>query len=212
MIAPEGWPFVLAPAALAAGGFVVGWPVAGILLLALAAFSLFFFRNPRRSCSGPTDIACSPADGRVLVVRPSPANVAEGGLPIQLSIFMSVANVHVNRAPIGGTLVEYSYNPGRKLAAFKEKASVENEQNLSMWEGPAGRIAMKQIAGVIARRIVFDHRPGAVVERGQRVGLIRFGSRVDLFLPPETEVLVSPGDRVRAGETHVARLPSGSAP
>mgnify|MGYP001136444779 CR=1 FL=1 len=183
MIAPEGWPFVLIPASAGAAAVLLGWPVAGAPLLALSLFSVFFFRNPDRSCSQPEDVACSPADGRVLVVQPSPEAVASDGLPVQVSVFMSVADVHVNRAPITGTLVGYSYNPGRKLAAFKEKASMENEQNLSVWEGPAGRIAMKQIAGLVARRIVFDHRPGATVRRSERVGLIRFGSRVDRGQP-----------------------------
>ena len=211
MIAPEGWPFILIPAAVGVAAVLIGWPVAGAPFLALGLFSVFFFRNPDRTCNEPEDVACSPADGRILVVQPAPAAVADHGLPIQVSIFMSVADVHVNRAPISATLVDYAYNPGRTMAAFKEKASLENEQNLSVWDGPVGRVAMKQIAGLIARRIVFDHRPGAAVERGERVGLIRFGSRVDLFLPEGAEVLVAPGDRVRSGETPVARLPRPEA-
>jgi phosphatidylserine decarboxylase len=103
-------------------------------------------------------------------------------------------------------LTEYTYNPGRKFSAFKEKASLENEQNLSVWEGPAGRIALKQIAGLVARRIVFDHSPGDEVDRGQRIGLIRYGSRVDVFLPEDAEILVDLGAHVRAGETALARF------
>jgi phosphatidylserine decarboxylase len=126
------------------------------------------------------------------------------GLPKQVSIFMSVFDVHVNRASIDGELIEYSYHRGRKFSAFKDKASLENEQNLSVWEGPAGRIALKQIAGLIARRIVFDHTPGDSVRRGDRIGLIRYGSRVDVFLPDDATVLVDQGDRVRAGESPIA--------
>jgi phosphatidylserine decarboxylase len=128
------------------------------------------------------------------------------GLPQQVSVFMSVFDVHVNRAVTAGKLTEYRYNRGRKFSAFKEKASLENEQNLSVWEGPAGRVALKQIAGLVARRIVFDHRPGDTVERGDRIGLIRYGSRVDIFLPQDATILVGQGDRVRAGESAIAVL------
>ena len=119
---------------------------------------------------------------------------------------MSVFNVHVNRAAIDGELTEYSYNKGRKFSAFKDKASLENEQNLSVWDGPHGRIALKQIAGLVARRIVFDHNPGDSVLRGDRIGLIRYGSRVDVFLPDDATILVRKGDRVRAGESAIAEF------
>lgn len=209
MIAPEGWPFVLVPLCIGAIVWLAFWPVAGIVVMALGAFALFFFRNPTRSCEHDQATVCSPADGRVIVVCPSPPELAERGLPNQISIFMSVFNVHVNRAAIAGKLTEYSYNTGRKFAAFKDKASLENEQNLSVWEGPVGRVALKQIAGVIARRIVFDHRPGDTVMRGDRIGLIRYGSRVDVFLPDDAAITVTPGDRVRAGESAIARLAGG---
>jgi phosphatidylserine decarboxylase len=206
MIAPEGWIFVWLPSTVGAGALVVGWPWLGWPLIAVGVFSLFFFRNPDRHCNHPPEIACSPADGRVVVVGHAPADLVERGLPTQISVFMSVFNVHVNRAPADGTLVEYLYNPGRKISAFKDKASMENEQNLSVWEGPYGRIAFKQIAGLIARRIVFDHALGDSVARGDRVGLIRYGSRLDVFLPATAEALVAVGDRVRAGSSPLARL------
>jgi phosphatidylserine decarboxylase len=133
------------------------------------------------------------------------------GLPKQVSIFMSVFNVHVNRAAIDGELIDYSYNQGRKISAFKDKASLENEQNLSVWDGPSGKIALKQIAGIVARRIVFDHSPGDAVLRGDRIGLIRYGSRVDVFLPDDAAILVEEGDRVRAGESAIAEL-TGNTP
>jgi len=138
--------------------------------------------------------------------------MVERGLPKQISIFMSVFNVHVNRAAIDGELTEYRYNKGRKFSAFKDKASLENEQNLSVWDGPAGRIALKQIAGLVARRIVFDHQPGDAVIRGDRIGLIRYGSRVDVFLPDDATILVGEGDRVRAGESAIADLAGEASP
>jgi phosphatidylserine decarboxylase len=206
MIAPEGWPFVLTLlcAAIAAGA--LGWMPLAVILAAGCAFCLFFFRNPRRECCLAPEIACSPADGKVIACGAAPSGTAPPGLPVRVSVFMSVLSVHVNRAPIDGSLVEYHYNPGRTFAAYTDKASLVNEQNLSVWEGAAGRLALKQIAGVIARRIVFDHEPGASVRRGERIGLIRFGSRVDVFLPADAEVLVGLGDRVRAGSSALARL------
>jgi phosphatidylserine decarboxylase len=206
MIAPEGWPFVLFPLCAGVATAVLGWLPIGGLLIAAALFSLFFFRNPERICNQDSGVACSPADGKVIVVGDAPSELADEGLPHQLSVFMSVFDVHVNRAPLPGTLDSYSYHPGRKFSAFKDKASLFNEQNLSIWQGPHGRIALKQIAGLVARRIVFDHQPGDTVRRGDRIGLIRYGSRVDVFLPADAEILVSVGDRVRAGSTPMARM------
>jgi len=206
MIAPEGWPFVLVPALAGALVWRIGWPWIGGLLIVVGLFALLFFRNPSRTCAADPMVACSPADGKVIKIGDSPQDLAERGLPRQVSIFMSVFNVHVNRAAIAGSLIDYSYNPGRKFAAFKEKASLENEQNLSIWEGPAGRVGLKQIAGLVARRIVFDHTTGDTVARGERIGLIRYGSRVDVFLPEDAAILVSLGDAVRAGESPIARL------
>jgi len=204
MIAPEGWVFVWVPVCLGGLALFLGWPIAGWPLIALGLFALFFFRNPARNCDHGSNVACSPADGKVIVVGSAPVELAAKGLGRQISVFMSVFNVHVNRAPMDGELKEYSYIKGRKFSAFKEKASLENEQNLSVWEGPLGRIALKQIAGLVARRIVFDHRAGDTVSRGDRIGLIRYGSRVDVFLPENAEILVQVGDRVHAGESPLA--------
>ena len=211
MIAPEGWPFVVIPTAVGIVAWIAGWPVIGAPLAFLGVFALFFCRHPRRSCGSDATVACSPADGKVIKVGQAPADMVQRGLPQQVSVFMSVFDVHVNRAAIDGTLTEYSYNPGRKFSAFKDKASLENEQNLSVWEGPFGRIALKQIAGLVARRIVFDHNPGDSVSRGDRIGLIRYGSRVDVFLPADATILVRLGDRVRAGESAIAELAEGSS-
>ncbi len=207
MIAKEGWPFILVPICVGFASVFLDWPIFGWPLVALGTFGLFFFRNPGRVCAAPPDIACSPADGRVIKVGSAPQELIEQGLTQQVSVFMSVFSVHVNRAAIDGRLNEYTYSPGRKISAFKDKASSDNEQNLSVWEGPAGRIGIKQIAGLVARRIVFDHSEEDVVSRGERIGLIRYGSRLDVFLPAGGEILVSRGDRVRAGETPLARMP-----
>ena len=206
MIAPEGWPFVVIPLSAGVVVWFLGWPIIGVLLSALGLFALYFFRNPKRSCTFEDHTASSPADGKVIKICPAPAELVQLGLPQQVSVFMSVFDVHVNRSAIDGELIEYSYNKGRKFSAFKDKASLENEQNLSIWEGPHGRIALKQIAGLIARRIVFDHCPGDTIHRGDRIGLIRYGSRVDVFLPENATVLVNRGDRVRAGESAIARF------
>jgi phosphatidylserine decarboxylase len=208
MIAPEGWPFVLIPAFAGVVVIVLGWPLLGWFFVAIGGFALLFFRNPARECSAPPDVVSSPADGKVIKICDAPEDLAARGLAVQVSVFMSVFDVHVNRAVVDGELVEYSYNPGRKLSAFKDKASLENEQNLSVWEGPVGRVALKQIAGLVARRIVFDHAVGTAIRRSQRIGLIRYGSRVDVFLPAGAEVLVDLGDRVRAGESPLARIAS----
>jgi phosphatidylserine decarboxylase len=211
MIAPEGWPFVVIPLSVGTVVWIVGWPVLGVLFMALGVFALFFFRDPQRICGFGPGTACAPADGKVIKVSPAPPEMVQRGLPKQISIFMSVFNVHVNRAAIDGELIEYSYNKGRKFSAFKEKASLENEQNLSVWDGPSGRIALKQIAGLVARRIVFDHHPGDSVLRGDRIGLIRYGSRVDIFLPHDATILVEEGERVRAGQSAIAEL-NGNTP
>lgn len=210
MIAPEGWPFVCVPLGVGGGALFLGWPWLGWPLVACGLFALFFFRNPERGCDHGAEVACSPADGKVIVVGKAPDHLSNQGLPRQISVFMSIFDVHVNRAPTDGKLAGYTYNKGRKISAFKEKASLENEQNLSVWEGSLGRIALKQIAGLVARRIVFDHKIGDRVVRGERIGLIRYGSRVDIFLPDQTQILVRVGDRVRAGESPLAIL--GSKP
>jgi phosphatidylserine decarboxylase len=206
MIAPEGWPFVVIPLSAGVLLWLFSWPILGAALAFSGAFALFFFRNPDRRCAADPLTACSPADGKVIKVCPAPPEMVERGLPRQISVFMSVFDVHVNRAAIDGELIEYRYNKGRKFSAFKDKASLENEQNLSVWQGPSGRIALKQIAGLVARRIVFDHETGQSVLRGDRIGLIRYGSRVDIFLPDDATVLVGLNDRVRAGETAVAKF------
>ena len=175
----------------------------GIFCLLLLFFLLQFFRDPERSPEGGEESIVSPADGTVLSVGAAPE--APPGAERRISIFMSVFNCHVNRSPIAGRLTSYTYTPGRKMAAFDEKASAENEQNRITVTGPRGAVTFKQIAGALARRIVFKPGLGAELARAERIGMIKFGSRVDLFAPDECEILVRRGDKVRAGASPLAR-------
>jgi phosphatidylserine decarboxylase len=166
-------------------------------LFVLAAFCLYFFRDPERAIpSGP--VAVSPADGKVVAVKVDGANTL-------ISIFLNIFDVHVNRTPIAGTIAGVRYQKGRFLVASKELASSENEQNTVVVQGDGTLVTFKQIAGLIARRIVFNKRPGDVVAAGERVGLIKFGSRVDVMLGPEWELAVRQGMRVQAGASILAR-------
>ena len=206
-IAGEGAPFIALPllGTLAAAAFSVWWAAA--LLALLTVFLIQFFRDPDRRSSAPAGCVLSPADGTILTVGDAPAGEAPAELARKVVVFMSVFNCHVNRSPIAGTISRYAYTPGKKLAAFSPKASLENEQNMIDMAGEGRRIVFKQIAGALARRIVFRKKPGDHCARGERVGMIRFGSRVDIFLPAEAEVAVGPGDKVKAGLTVVARFP-----
>ncbi len=180
-----------------------GHPIVSTFLFAIALFLLSFFRDPERVPEGGEETIVSPADGTVLSIAPAPE--APPGASRRLSIFMSVFNCHVNRAPVSGEVSEYQYTSGRLAAAFREKASTENEQNRITLASERGGVTFKQIAGALARRIVFYPRVGERLWRGQRIGMIRLGSRIDLFLPDDAKILVAPGDKVRAGRTPVAR-------
>lgn len=186
---------------------LTGHPLAAVVLGAAALFVLQFFRDPERTPEGGDETIVSPADGTVLSLADAPE--APPGAKRRLSVFMSVFNCHVNRAPASGRLAEYAYVRGSKLAAFSDKASIENEQTRITLVAAPGSLTFKQIAGALARRIIFYPRVGDELVRGQRIGLIRFGSRVDLFVPDGAEVLVRAGDKLKAGRTAVARWPRG---
>lgn len=205
--APEGWLFVIPVLILLAGALLIQWTVAAIVLGFLALFLINFFRDPHRAGSEHHVDVLSPADGTVVQIK----DVADGevwpGLTRQVSIFMSVFDVHVNRAPISGRIVHYRYSPGKKIVAIAEKSSTENEQNLIVMEDRHGaKVAFKQIAGLLARRIVFDKKEGDEVVRGERVGMIKFGSRVDMFFPADVVLKVNLRDKVKVGLTIVAEL------
>jgi phosphatidylserine decarboxylase len=173
----------------------------------LAAFLFNFFRDPQRVGSQRHVDVLSPADGTVVQIKDISDGEVWPGLTRQVSIFMSVFDVHVNRAPITGRIVHYRYNPGKKIAAFAEKSSTENEQNLIVIDdGRGGTLAFKQIAGLLARRIVFDKREGDEVVRGERVGMIKFGSRVDIFFSPAANIKVKMREKVKVGLTVIAEI------
>ena len=211
MIAREGWPYILIPLGAAAGlaaaaSFIPFWPLwlFAAAVLVLAAFMAFFFRDPQRTPPSEESIIVSPADGRVTrAQRLDPDNEQS---PQLVSIFLSPFNVHVNRAPIAGAITDVTYTQGRFLMATREEASLVNEQNALTIQGERMTVVCKQIAGVLARRIVCWKRTGDRVELGERIGLIKFSSRTDLVLPPEVLIAVRPGDRVRGGITIIGRM------
>ncbi len=173
-------------------------PWFGLPLFILAAFCIYFFRDPEREIpDGP--VAVSPADGKVVAVK------RETATQNRVSVFLNIFDVHVNRAPIAGAIADVRYRKGRFMAAQRERCSEENEQNIVSLRGEGTCVVFKQIAGLIARRIVFYKKPGDVVAKGERVGLIKFGSRVDVLLGPEWEIVVQPGMRVSAGSSVIAR-------
>lgn len=188
-------------AALAAAGLLVtyllSWPWA-IPCYILAAFCLYFFRDPDREAP-PGPVAVSPADGKVVGIVPQSAGST------RISIFLNIFDVHVNRSPIAGEIKEIRYQPGQFLVASREEASAQNEQNTVTVAGDGTTVIFKQIAGLIARRIECWKKPGQQVGRGERIGLIKFGSRVDVFFGPEWEIAVRTGERVRAGFSVIAR-------
>ena len=187
---------------------LVGWfagPAWAIVPLLLALFFLWFFRDPERSIPDAADAVVSPADGKITEV----SWVTVGGeKQLRISIFLSVFDVHVNRSPIAGFVRELRYQRGKFLNAMNEASAEENEQNIVRVEGEGQVVVFKQIAGLLARRIVFHPKVGDPVERGQRVGLIKFGSRTDVLLPSAANVRVKAGDRVRGGTSVLAYLPA----
>lgn len=189
-----------AAALIAAGAIVTwlaSWPFA-VPFYILAAFCLYFFRDPDRQIpDGP--VAVAPADGKVVAINPDQAGAN------RISIFLNIFDVHVNRTPIGGKIACVKYQKGQFLVASKEQASHSNEQNILTVQGDGTSVVFKQIAGLIARRIVCYKKAGDIVERGERIGLIKFGSRVDVFLGPEWDVAVRAGERVSAGSSIIGR-------
>ena len=198
----EGYYFGVPPLVLGGVFFLLGWNVAAFVLVLLALFVFSFFRNPERVIPAEAGAVVSPGDGRVVVV----AEEEYAGRPgKRISIFLAVWNVHVNRAPADGIITKMEYRPGKFMAAMRERASVENEQNVFTLSTDAGEMVFKQIAGLIARRVVSWKRQGDRVLRGERIGLVRFGSRVDVWLPKDAEILVKLGQNVKGGSSVLAR-------
>jgi phosphatidylserine decarboxylase len=201
----EGYYFGVPPLFLGVFAFTLQWWIAGGIALFLAAFVFYFFRDPERIIPSTAGAIVSPADGRVVVVKDEQLADRPGK---RISIFLAIWNVHVNRAPAAGTITDMQYRPGKFLAAMLERASLENEQNIFTLQTDAGPMIFKQIAGLIARRVVSWKKPGEIVARGERIGLVRFGSRVDVWLPQEAQVMVRVGENVKGGSSTLALWPA----
>jgi phosphatidylserine decarboxylase len=204
----EGYYFGLPPLALGGVSYLLHWNAAAAVLVFLALFIFSFFRDPERVIPAESGAVVSPGDGRVVVVTEE-ENAGRPGK--RVSIFLAVWNVHVNRAPATGTITKLEYRPGKFLAAMRERASVENEQNVFTLSTDTGEMVFRQIAGLIARRVVAWKKEGEKVARGERIGLVRFGSRVDVWVPKEAEILVKVGDNVKGGSSVLAQWPTKRA-
>ncbi len=205
-IAKEGIPFIAVPIILAVVLAIFSiWPAVAAFLV-LTAFMLYFFRDPERTIPSDSDIIVSPADGRVTRVQPLDSSAPDSGTVV--SIFLSPLDVHINRAPIAGAVTDVAYTHGKFLIATSEKASLLNEQNALTIKGEKIEVVCKQIAGIVARRIVCWKKPGDSVGLGERFGLIKFSSRTDLIMPACVEVLVQEGTRVKGGLSIVGRIRS----
>jgi phosphatidylserine decarboxylase len=211
--AREGLVFIAIAALIAAGTYAVAlnrrsWPlwILAFLLTIIALWVAYFFRDPERTGPRGDQLVVAPADGKVLLIQEVDEPAFMGGKTTRISIFMNVFNVHVNRYPVSGTVKYLHYNTGKFLNAAAEKSSLENEQMSIGIETSRGRVLTRQIAGLIARRIVWYSKEGEQVQQGARLGLIRFGSRVDVFVPPGARVLAKVGDITLAGVTVIAEL------
>jgi phosphatidylserine decarboxylase len=210
-IDPAGWPFVLGALVPAAVLVVLGYGGWALPLVVLAGFFVFFFRDPEREVPAAGSDVLSPADGRVVVAGEADTKAAPPGEWRQVSIFLSPMDVHVNRAPISGRVTRVEYRPGKFLPAYRPDAAAANERN-EVWIDHEGQtVVCRQVVGILARRIVCRVSEGNEVVGGQRFGVMKFGSRIDLFLPPASTLRVQVGDRVRAGVTVVATLPAPEA-
>jgi len=210
-IAPEGWAVIGTVAAVfgivAIVGTAAGHPSSILPLVVGLAFSFWFFRDPERTVPADPHAVVSPADGRVIDVSPVQEERFLRAPTVKVSIFMSPLDVHVNRAPVDGRITQVEHTAGKFRAAWEDKASLENERNAVVLEHGAHRFLVVQVAGAVARRIICRRTVGDAVVRGERYGIIMFGSRVDVYLPLDVHPIVEKGTRVVAGETVLARLP-----
>jgi phosphatidylserine decarboxylase len=199
----DGIPYVVIPLVLAVVPVVLGFWLLAIPFVMIAAFMAYFFRDPERSIPTEPGIVLAPADGRVTIVRLADGQANAESL---VSIFLSPLDVHINRSPISGTITEISYKKGRYLMATKQESRLLNEQNTLTIQGDGLTVRCTQIAGILARRIVCWKQEGERVKCGERFGMIKFGSRTDVLMPPNVDVVVHEGMRVRGGVTIVGRI------
>ena len=207
LIAREGWPIIAVLFIVALGASVLGWTIFAVLCWLVLAFVVQFFRDPPRQVPGDPMAVLSPADGRVVKVEKSHDPYA-GRDALLISVFMNVFNVHSNRVAVDGTVRKITYFRGSFVNADLDKASTENERNAMVIEGAGRTVTLVQVAGLIARRILCYVKAGDALARGERYGFIRFGSRVDVYLPPGSTPLVAAGDKVAATSTVLASLPA----
>jgi phosphatidylserine decarboxylase len=198
----DAYKFAVPPLVAGAVCLIPGWRWPAAILIFLGCFIFYFFRDPERTIPSEPGTVVSPADGRVVQIVDELLDAVMGH---RISIFLSIWNVHVQRAPVAGRIANVVYRPGRFYGAFRSAASVENEQNIIYMQAPTGTLVFKQIAGAIARRVICWKHEGEMVSLGERVGLIRFGSRVDVWLPLEAEVQVRRGQTVKGGESILAK-------
>jgi phosphatidylserine decarboxylase len=205
-IDPAGWPFVLGGAVLASfAGLLFGFPY-GLGLLALSGFFLFFFRDPDRAHEAAPSAVLSPADGRVVVAGAPSGEAVPAGQWQQITVFLSPLDVHVNRMPVSGRVTRVEYHPGRFLPAYRKEAGDLNEHTELTIEHGGQQVIVRQIVGVLARRVVCRTREGAAVEAGERFGVMKFGSRMDVFVPADATIHSRVGDTVVGGVTVIATL------
>jgi phosphatidylserine decarboxylase len=198
----DGYKFVAPPLVLGIVAVLLLWNWLGGVLIFLGLFVMFFFRDPERTSPPDPDAIVSPADGRIMEVVEESLKEKPGR---RISVFLSIFDVHVNRSPVAGRITAIEYRTGKFYAAMRGRASAENEQNAFTVQSDRGEVVFKQIAGWVARRIVCWKSVGDSVMRGERVGMIRFGSRVDIWLPAGVEILVRPGQHVAGGTSVLAR-------
>jgi phosphatidylserine decarboxylase len=205
---PAGWPFVLGALVIAALVWLLTGPILGVPLLLLSGFLLFFFRDPERVHNEPASAVISPADGKVMVAGAPTGEATPSGRWQQISIFLSPMNVHVNRIPVSGRVTRVEYHPGRFLPAYKRESGDLNERSEVTIDHEGQSIVVRQIVGVLARRVVCRTREGAEVKAGERFGVMKFGSRMDVFVPLDATLHVRVGETVVGGVTVVATLTS----
>ena len=204
-IAKEGYIFIIPLALGVLLAWALSWIILAVFLSGLLAFIAYFFRDPEREIPQEKNAVLSPADGKIVEIV-SERDPFLNQTQKRISIFLNVFNVHVNRAPITGRVEKTRYNPGKFLAAFNHKASLDNEQTAILFQNGRTQILVKQIAGLIARRIICFAQEGDMYSLGQRFGLIRFGSRVDIFVPENTKLIVANGDHVAGGTSIIGYL------
>lgn len=205
-IAKEGFPFIIFFILLSGILFYFSFPILTGIALFFALFCMYFFRNPERTISSENDIVVSPADGKVMSIEKVQENKLIKGEALKISIFLSVFNVHINRMPIGGEIMMQEKVSGLYLPAYKKDISDKNARNYIGIKTPFGMILVVQITGLIARRIVSWVKVGDKLNTGDRFGLIRFGSCTEIYLPTDSEILIEVGQKVRGGETIIARF------